>query len=254
VIEKTFRPWHGRERIPNGYGIDDARSYFHEDELRAIADGVSTDALDRERTAFSRYVYDEHRRVARQPSPRSKAAPTVIFRHHYPGALYAPRTVAYSCSRYWFFAHALPRGEGRPHLRRDVAQRVFGLHDADMAKWCPELPWSLCEKSAELAATGKYPRAGIPAEMAELIGLDASMRWRREPSYYPPPQVRRLMDPIHESLGLSQFYYAAKYAGFLGFCWNAGYYADGELKVEKEIAEIVEDKADYRSRLLAIFD
>jgi len=255
MIEKKFRAWPHRDRIPNGYDIDDPRSYFDEDEMDALHLGYSSEELDRERKAFGRYVYDERRRIERKPAePRPKQPPVAVRTGHGYGHLNAPRRVGYSCSRYWFYSHVIPIGANRPHLHRDTAQRTFGLHDSDMAKWCPNMPWELCAEAADRAARGVYPRAGIPAAMAERIGLDASMRWRREMSYYPPAAVLRLVDPIDLSLGLSVWYERTKGGPFKAYSWDITHYAEGPEREQKRIREIVNDEADYKSRLLAIFD
>lgn len=265
IKSKTFRAWPRRKRRKNGAQIDEWRAYFSEDEIEALLDGTASDDLQRTRRAFLSYARDERKRVERVAAQKPKREPTAAEKRNWypvrpkPGTagtfLTLPRRVSMAVARYWFYAHALPRSEGKPALQRDTAIRALNLNDADAERWLPALSYNECKAmTRRVREDVHYPRCGIPVELAERIQVEPTMTWRREMSAEPPPHILTLVDPIHLSLGLSVWFYKNGRGQRAVYGWRPEDYAGGQAKVEAVAKDIVTDKADFRSQLLNIFD
>tara|TARA_R110000851_G_scaffold142061_1_gene280394 strand:- start:35 stop:442 length:408 start_codon:yes stop_codon:yes gene_type:complete len=134
-------------------------------------------------------------------------------------------------------------------------QAALSLSDEDAARNMPFVHIDVCKRLARNAALGYYPRAGVPWEMAEAIGVEPVMRWRREMTPEPPEAVQSFMDPTHEGLGLSGWYYQNKRGQRAVYGWTADFYAEGTLQVAQAKVKRAEGSPeDYRNKLLSIFD
>ena len=261
IKTKRFRAWPRRPRLKNGYDIDDWRAYFDDEEREVLKEGHATDELERERRAFWTYAKNERNRLKRLAERKPRRAPLKDYYLVTPPTsmpreyLTVPRRVSRACARYWFYAHVLPRAENRPSLSREAAIRILNLNEADAARWLPEMHHSECVKaSARVLDEAIYPCCGIPMEMAEKMQVEPDMRWRREMSAEPPPQIRRLIGQPHEALGMSVWYYRNLRGQRAVYGWRYEFYAGEEARVERKAKEVAADKADYRSKLLGIFD
>jgi hypothetical protein len=209
------------------------------------------------RSAFWRDKYRENKRIeatiARRRDATAAAAATADreTRHH-GDRLHAPRHMLWSAARYWFYAHVLSRGFGSPAIQKGTLARALALSDRDADRMMPEVPNTVCLHWAErIASGGAYPRAGVPAEMAEWMGVDADSRLVYDRSPAPPGQVRRYIQAeAYEDL--SRFFYHSKNGRPIVWGWSGESYAEGEHKETLEVKAIAQP--GMREKLLAIFD
>ena len=251
IKDRHFRVWTGREDFKLGWTASDWQRYFSAEELELFAAGEATADLKADRQRFWNYAKNENRRVARVAEtgvpvrPRTKGLPKRAV---------LPRRISIACARYWYFAHILPRGEGKRTMGPDYAAKILGLNDADKGRILVRFPQALCEQAARNVEHGDYPKIGFLWQQAERMSLPADKRglWTRSPK--PPNALESFIDPIHYSLGLSHWFPQVENEVRLTYRWHIGRYLEGADLNEAQVKSIADSPEDYREKLLSIFD
>jgi len=258
VKDKKFRSWTGRKEHHLGWKPEEWQRYFDIEEIEAFREGFETAEMRKDRERFWSYAKNERNRLARKAVRDEKASrpPETYVARTTPVNAYlqAPRRVRIACARYWFYAHILPRGEGKPALTPRTAGRVLGLNEEDQAQIFYPPPQSECQAAAADALQGEYPRFGILWQQAERMKAPADRQWGLDKSPEPPVVIGKLIDPVHHSLGLSEWFYRNKKGQRALYGWDISNYVSGEAKEQQEIEAVVEAPEDYRTQLLSIFD
>ncbi len=255
IKNKNFRLWTGRPAVRNGRQPEEWQRYFSDEEIEAFADGVETPEMRKDRERFWGYAKNERKRLVRK-AERDKdlgdTAPRKIIGEH--DFLVAPTLTRLACARYWYYANILPRGRNMPAIGSVIARRALGLNERDAKDILHRFSDHLCREAAAQVENGGYPWDGIYLAQAQRSFQDVNRRTGTRPSPEPPKAVGKFIHPVDLDLGLSRHFYEDAYGRRVTYSWTADWYAEGQLKEEREIEELADSPEDYKGKLLSIFD
>jgi len=254
IKSKKFRPWSKRPDQRNGRQPDEWQRYFAVDEIEAFAEGFETPEMRKDRRRFWDYAKNERKRLERKAARDAYVPKTPVSRVRGSDYLHAPQSVRAACLQYWFFAHILPRGDGQEPLSVARAAKALGLIGEDVEQILIEPEQAVCDAAAAKAAFGEYPPHGMLDAQSGILDIAPEFLFGVARCPEPPKAVERFIDPVHHSLGLSPLFRRNAAGAIVQYGWDSSSYATGEAKVEQEIKAVASDPADYKSKLLSIFD